>query len=115
MKLRAQVEGLAVIATVVTADLPKDTLVAITGDRTVDKAGANAHSIGRLSVPARTANTQGTVETRYKELVEVKGSGALAAGAEVKLAAVDGTTGENVVVAFVEGTDAEVRRYGTVW
>ncbi len=66
-------------------------------------------------VPAKTANTQGTVETRYKELVEIKGSGTLAAGALVKLAAVDGTTGENVAVAWVSGTDGFERVYGVVW
>ena len=114
-KLRAQVEGLAVPATVVTADLPKDTLVSITGDRTVDRAGANAKSIGRLFVPAREADATGTVETRYKELIEIKASGAVAAGDDVKLDAPDGTTGENRAAVFVEGTDAEPRRLGTCW
>lgn len=115
MLLRAQVEGLAVPATVATAIHPKDTLVAITGDKTVDKAGLNAHPIGRISVPPKAIGQIGTVETRYKELVEVKGSGVLAAGALVKLAAVDGTTGENVVVAWVTGTDGFERLYGVVW
>jgi len=107
-------EGLAVIATIA-AVLAKDTLVAITGNRTVNKAGANANVIGRLVVPAREAAKQGTVETKFKELVEIKGSGALAAGATVKLAAADGTTGENVVVAWVSGTDGYERLYGVVW
>lgn len=115
MKLRAQVEGLAVPATVVTAKLPKDTLVAITADRTVDKAGANAKSVGRLFVPAREAGGLGTVETRFKELIEIKASGAVAAGDDVKLAAPDGTTGENRAAVFVEGTDAEPRRFGRCW
>lgn len=115
MKLRAQQEGLAVPATIATANLPKDTLVSITGDRTVDKAGANAHAIGRVVVPAKSANGTGTIETRYKELVEIKGSGSLAAGALVKLAAADGTTGENVAVDWVSGTDGYERLYGVVW
>ncbi|MBS1793359.1 MAG: hypothetical protein JSS81_05865 [Acidobacteria bacterium] len=115
MKLRAQREGLAIPATIVTANLPKDTLVSITADRTVDKAGVNAHAVGRVAVPSRTASGIGTIETRYKELVEIKGSGVLAAGAMVKLAAVDGTTGENVVVAWVSGTDGAERLYGVVW
>lgn len=114
MKLRAQVEGLAVPATIA-AVLEKDTIVAITGNRTVDKAGAGATPIGRLSVPARTANKTGTVETRFKELIEIKGSGALAANAKVKLAAADGTTGENVVVAWVAGTDSAAILFGVVW
>lgn len=114
MKLRAQVEGLAIKATIV-AILAKDTLVGITGDRTVGKAGANANSIGRVSVPAKVASGINTVETRFKELIEIKGSGALAAGAQVKLAAADGTTGENVVVAWVSGTDGYERLFGVVW
>ena len=114
MKLRAQVEGLAIPAIVATVE-PKDTLVAITADKTVGKAGANAEVIGRLSVPARSVNGTGTVETKFKELVEIKTSGALAAGVKVKLAAVDGTTGENVVTTWVSGTDGFALLYGIVW
>jgi hypothetical protein len=104
MKLRAQKEGLAVKATVATVEA-KDTLMTISGDNTVAKAGANAIVIGRLVVPARAVNGLGTVETKFKELVEIKTGGALAAGVPVKLAAVDGTTGENIVTAWVSGTD----------
>lgn len=114
MKLRAHKEGLAVIATIA-AVLAKDTLVAITGNRTVNAAGANANPIGRLVVPAKAAAGQGTVETKFKELVEIKTGAILAAGAPVKLAALDGTTGENVVVPWVSGTDGFERLYGVVW
>lgn len=114
MKLRAQMEGLGIPATVATVE-PQDTIVTITGNRTVGKAGANANPIGRLSVPAKTAGGRGTVETKFKELVEVKTGGALAAGALVKLQAVDGTTGENVVTTWVSGTDGFERLYGVVW
>jgi hypothetical protein len=114
MKLRAQREGLAVKATVATVEA-KDTLMTISGDNTVAKAGVNAVVIGRLVVPARAVNGLGTVETKFKELVEIKTGGVLAAGALVKLAAVDGTTGENIVVAWVSGTDGYERLYGVVW
>lgn len=114
MKLRAHVEGLAVPATVATVE-PKDTIVTITGDKTVGKAGANANPIGRLSVPSKTAAGPGTVETKFKELVEIKTGGAIAAGVPVKLQAVDGTTGENVVTTWVGGTDSFERLYGIVW
>jgi hypothetical protein len=110
-----QREGLGLRATVVTANLAKGQLMKITADRTIDKAGANDHAIGRLVVPAKVANTIGTVEVRYKERVEVKFSGNLAAGSYVKIAAVDGTTGESVVAAWVSGTDAVERLYGVVW
>ncbi len=115
MKLRAQVEGLAVIAIIAVANLAKDTLMAITGNRTIDKAGANATVIGRLVVPSRTAGGQGTVETRFKEFVEIKAAANLTAGQLVKLAAVDGTTGENRADAWVSGTDGVERLYGVVW
>ena len=114
MKLRAQREGLAIPATIATVEA-KDTLMAITGNRTVGKAGANGEVIGRLSVPARAVNGIGTIETKFKELVEIKTGGALAAGVKVKLAAVDGTTGENVVTTWVSGTDGYALLYGIVW
>lgn len=114
MKLRANNEGLAIPATVA-AVLDKDTIVTITADKTVNKAGANATPIGRLVVPAKANGGRGTVETRFKELIEIKFSGNIAAGAPVKMAAPDGTTGENVVVAWVSGTDGYERLFGIVW
>ncbi len=114
MKLRAQKEGFAIRATIV-AILPKDTLVAISGDRTVAKAGANDVVVGRVSAPAKVASGVNTIETKFKELVEIKTGGVLAAGALVKLAAPDGTTGENVVVAWATGVDGYERLYGVVW
>lgn len=115
MKFRAQYEGLAIRGTVETGDLPKDTLMAITGNATVDKGGANAHCLGRLTVPAKNADEEGTIETRYKEMFDIKASGALAAGEFWKLGAPDGTTGENTAAKFVPGTDAEERKCGVVW
>ena len=115
MKLRAQREGLAIPATIATVEA-KDTLMAITGNRTVGKAGANGEVVGRLVVPARAVNGLGTIECmKFKELVEIKTGGALAAGVKVKLAAVDGTTGENVVTTWVSGTDGYALLYGVVW
>lgn len=115
MKLRATCEGLAVPATVATANLPKDTLVAITGNKTVDKAGANASVLGRLVVAPKRAGDLGTVETCCKELVEVKATAVVAAGDWVKLGAPDGTTGENTVTPHVDGTDSVRRAYGVCW
>lgn len=103
MKLRSQFEGLAVLATIA-ALLAKDTLLAITGDATVDKAGAGAVVVGRLSVPAKTAGGKGTVETRFKELITIKASGAINAGDRVKMAAADGG-GIQRVAKWVSQTD----------
>jgi hypothetical protein len=103
MKLRAQAEGLAVSATIA-AVLAKDTLLKITADRTVNKAGANDPVVGRLLKPARSANGSGTVETRFKELIEIKASGVIAAGDRVKLAAADGS-GNQRVAKWTSQTD----------
>jgi len=104
MKLKSQVEGLAV-AVIVAAVLVKDTLVKLTGDKTVDKAGADAVVIGRLVKPAREANGTGTVETRFKELITIKTSGAVVAGDRVKMAAADGG-GIQRVTKWISQTDA---------
>jgi hypothetical protein len=42
-------------------------------------------SIGRLVVPAKTANGTGTVETRYKERIEIKVASTVTAGQFAKL------------------------------
>ena len=104
MKLRSQVEGLGVKVSVA-AVLAKDTLVSLTADETVNKAGADAVVIGRLSKPARVANGSGTVETRFKELITVRASGAIAAGDRVKMAAADGG-GIQRVTKWISQTDA---------
>ena len=115
MKVRATCEGLAVPATVVTANLPKDTIVKITANKTVDKADANAFAVGRLVAPAKSANGSGTVETPFKELIEIKAVGTVAAGDFVKLGAPDGTTGENTASTWVDGTDSVKRIFGVAW
>ncbi|HUF02798.1 MAG TPA: hypothetical protein VMM38_01340 [Aridibacter sp.] len=115
MKMLAHQEGLAVIATVETADLPKDTIVEITGDETVDKAAAGAAPIGRLVVAPADANGQGTVETRFKELVEMEGDGILAAGALVKLGTISPTTALHTAAAWSEGVDGHALLFGVVW
>lgn len=105
MKLKAQVEGLAILATIA-AVLAKDTILKITADHTVNKAGANDVILGRLIKPARNANETGTVETRFKELIEIKASGAIAAGDRVKLAAADGSSNQQVA-KWTSQTDAD--------
>lgn len=118
MKLRAQREGLAIRVTVDTANVAKDQLVKLTGDNAVDSAGENEFPIGRLVKPSRTAAGVGTVECngRIKEKIEIKNAsgGALVAGDFVKMAAVDGTTGESCVGKWVTGTDAFERNIGIV-
>lgn len=104
MKLRAHVEGLAITA-IFAALLVKDMLVTITANETVNKAGADAVYIGRVVKPAKEVNGTGTIETPFKERIEIKASGAIAAGDRVKLAAADGGTGENRVAKWVSQTD----------
>lgn len=114
MKLRAHSGGLAVKFIVPTANLPKDTLVKITANNTVDKADANSFPLGRLVVPARIANGFGTVELsgRFKDYLEIKTTAVITAGDWVRLTAPDGTTGENTIGVWVEGTDSIKRLIG---
>jgi hypothetical protein len=120
MKLRAQVEGLGMPAIVATANLPVDTLVSITGNGTVGKCAADGFPIGRLSVPAKTANGPGTVETKFKELVEMEADGSITAGDWVKLGTLSPTTGKHTAKVWTEGTaaadnDPVKRAYGVCW
>lgn len=115
MKVLARFEGLAVPATVETADLPQDSFVDITGDATVDKSAADGVPIGTLRVPAKAADGIGTVETRFRELVEMEADGILAAGAKVQLGTISPTTGKHTAKAWVEGTDTLMQFIGVVW
>lgn len=112
MKMLSQVEGLSIAALVETGGLAQDTLVSITGDRQVDKAAANGFAIGRLIVPAKEDDTEGTVETRFKEKVEMEADGIVAAGNWVKLGALSPTDGKHTAKVWVEDTDALTRLYG---
>jgi hypothetical protein len=113
MKLRSQFEGLAVVATIA-AVLAKDTLLVITGDKTVNAAGAGATVVGRLMKPARTVNDFGTVETRFKERIEIQASVVLVAGDKVKMAAADGS-GNQQVAKWIAGTDTSESLLGVCW
>jgi hypothetical protein len=104
MQLRATLEGLAVPATIA-AILAKDTLMAISGDRTVAKAAADALVVGRLIKPAKEVNGSGTVETRFRSLIEIKADGIIAAGNVVKLSSADGS-GNQRAKKWVGQTDA---------
>ncbi len=121
MKMRAhRSTNLNIVAIIVTANLPADTVVAITANKTVDRAGADAIPVGRVFKSPRVANGQGTIETPFNALVEVKASGAVAAGDIVKLAAVDPVTGETRVAKWTGQTDAVAgdkpeTRYGVCW
>lgn len=120
MKVLARFEGLAVPATVETGGLDQDTLVKITGDATVDKAGANDKAIGTLRVPAKNDDEIGTVETPFKALIEIEADGAVVAGAWVKIGAVGGTSGEQTAKTWTEGTaladnDSDKALLGVCW
>lgn len=118
MKVLARFEGLAVPATVETGGLDQDTLVKITGDATVDKATADSDAIGTLRVPAKNDDEIGTVETKFKELIEIEADGAVNAGDWVKLGALN--AGAQTAKAWTEGTaaadnDSQKRLLGVCW
>ena len=103
MKLRAHVEGLAVVA-LFAAVLAKDTLVKITANETVNAVDADAVYVGRVVKPATEVNGEGTIETPFKERITIKADGAIAAGDRVKLANPSG--GVQRVKKWVSQTDA---------
>lgn len=87
-KIRAISEGLAVPATIHTANLAKGTYVKITGDAKVDAVDTeNDFPIGFIRKSTRDVDGSGTVETRFDLLVDAKCSGAIAAGDRVKIGA----------------------------
>lgn len=71
------------------AVLTEGTIVAITGNRTVNKAGAGAIAVGHVFKPAKEVNGKGSIETPFSALIEIKADGAIAAGDRVKLSAAD--------------------------
>lgn len=115
MKILANIEGLALRATIAAAGVLKDQLVAISGDETVAAAGANDIVAGHISVPvADITETNGecTVEFhRFRRLFTAKASGALTAGTQVKAAAV--ASGQSVVADLSSG-DRKLM-VGIVW
>ena len=116
MKVLANVEGLAVRATIETAGVPQGALVNITGDKTVDIAGDGERVDGFVRVAVKDATEedgQCTIETKYKSLVEVKAvGGALTAGAIV-IAGAPATGNVSTVKAIGAGTFD--KPYGVVW
>jgi hypothetical protein len=118
-KLLVTDEGLALACTIHTANLPQHTLMKITGDATVDKAGADAIVIGRQTKGTKAADGSGTIETPFKELISIKADGVLAAGDDVKMSSDDGG-GLQRVTKWVSQTDAAPgdkpqTLYGVVW
>lgn len=116
-KVLARVEGLAIPATFAAVQV-KGANVKISANETVAIAGAGDKPLGQVVVSPTAANGVGTVETRFRALIEIKANGDLAAGAEVKLSSLSGS--DQRVAAFTEGTasvdgDAEPLRYGRVW
>lgn len=116
-KVLARFEGLAIPATFA-AVLTKGDNVKISANETIAIAGAGDKPLGQVVKSPAAANGIGTIETRFRALIEIVGNGILAAGAEVKLSSVSG--GNQRVAAFTEGTDlvegdAEPLRFGRVW
>lgn len=114
MKITRIVEHVGLPA-VIESVLPKDAMVEITDDATVDKhAGAGAVNIGFVRVPAREADGQGTIETRFRATGEAKADGALVAGERFKMST-ESPAGTQRVTEWVPGTDDPDTLDGVVW
>ncbi len=92
--------------------LPKDAMVSITGNRTVDAAGAGGKVFGRVLVPAKAVGEVATIETFFRERHDLKTTGTIAAGDYFKMAAYDQAAGESTVAKWTPGTDAEELKAG---
>lgn len=104
----------SVPATIHTADLPKGTIVKITGDATVDLTAAEDEvPVGFVMVPARSADGGGTVQTRFQYLVDAECKGAIAAGDRVKVGDTDG--GVQTFKKWISGTDNPSLVVGICW
>lgn len=110
----AQSGGLSIGDATFAAKLNKDVIVRITGNRTIDTAGAEHVAFGRVSVPARAATELGTIEVFFRERHDMKTTTTIAAGDFFKLAAAD-TDGSTRVAKWVAGTDAEELKCGICW
>ncbi|MBX7170154.1 MAG: hypothetical protein K1X72_04300 [Pyrinomonadaceae bacterium] len=102
---------LSVVA-IFAAVLKKDQIVSITANKTVNKSGAGSIAFGRVLVPAKAAGEEGTIEVFYREYHDIKTTTNIAANDFFKMAAPDGTTGENTIAKWVSGTDAEELKAG---
>jgi len=107
MKLRSRTNNLLGILAVFAAVLAENTIVAITGNRTVNKAGAGSIPVGRVFKPATAVNGKGSIETGFSYLAEIKFDGAVAAGDRVKMAAADGDGNQRVKKWVAQDFDGE--------
>jgi hypothetical protein len=114
MKITRIVEHVGLPA-VIASVLPKDAMVEITADQTVDKhAGADAVCIGFVRVPAREAGGQGTIETRFRATGEAKADGALTFGMPFKMSTED-PAGTQRVAEWDPAVDTADTLAGVVW
>ena len=113
--LRVKQGVLLSVVAIFAAVLKKDQIVSITANKTVNKSGADAIAVGRVLVPPTVINGEGTIEVFYRELHDIKTTTNIAAGDFFKMAAADGTTGENRIAKWVSGTDAEELKCGICW
>lgn len=116
MQVTANVEGLALKATMETAGILKDQFVKITGDATVDVAGSADVPVGHVSVPVKDATEEDgdcTIEFhRFRRVFTAKAvGGALTAGTQVKLGAI--ASGQSTVADLSSG-DRKLM-VGIVW
>lgn len=108
IKMQAQYE----IAEVVTfaAVVPKDNIVRVTANNTVNQAVATHVPRGYVVTPAKAANETGVVMLKGRAILKIKASATIAANDEVKMAALSGS--DQQVAPWVQGTDNENLKVG---
>lgn len=111
-KLRAHFEGLSIPA-LFDGVLAKDDLVTIVDDGQVRLAEDDDFVVGHVLKPPKADQAQGTIETRFRALIEIKAGEDLFAGQFVKAGAKD--SGGNRVEYWRDDEDPERLIIGIVW
>lgn len=112
-KIKAQNQyGVAWPMTFAVNTLLKGDIVQVTGNETVNEAAATHVPRGEVVTPVSDTANKGTVMLKGRAVIEILLSGAIAANAEVKMAAL--SSGEQQVAAWVQGTDNENLKAGWV-
>lgn len=89
----------------IAADYPLQSLMSITGNRTVTPTVAGGYAVGRLSSkPKHTPGNAGIESSQFDREMDVIITGTLVAGDRVKIASINGN-GVQVYTKFVVATD----------
>lgn len=109
-KIKAQNQYGVAWDCIAAAIVPKDDVVRVTGNETVNQAVATHVPRGYIVKAATEINGKTSVMLKGRAVVEILCTGAIAANDELKMAALSGSNQQ--VAAWVQGTDNENLKIG---